>query len=59
MQQQRIFILTSEPRLKYFKNDSDFRGEISLTPDVVAKYNGDGSFKLSTNRKVYVLKEVN
>ncbi|CDW79872.1 agc pdk1 protein kinase [Stylonychia lemnae] len=59
MQQQRIFILTSEPRLKYYKNDADFRGEISLTQDVVAKYNGDGSFKLSTNRKVYVLKEVN
>ena len=59
MQQIRIFILTSEPRLKYYKNDSDFRGEISLTADVVAKYNGEGSFKLSTNRKVYVMREVN
>eukprot|EP00347_Sterkiella_histriomuscorum_P000106 403377158 len=59
MQQIRIFVLTSEPRLKYYKNDNDFRGEISLTSDVVAKYNGDGSFKLKTNRKVYVMREVN
>ena len=46
MQQNRIFILTTEPRLKYYKNDNDFRGEIPLTSDVTAKYTGDGQFKL-------------
>lgn len=58
MHQIRIFILTSEPRLKYYKNETDFRGEIALTQDVVAKSNGDGSFKLQTSRKTYIMKEV-
>ena len=48
MQQTRTFVLTSEPRLKYYKNESDFRGEIPLTNDVVAKIKSDGSFKLCT-----------
>lgn len=56
MQQLRTFVLTSEPRLKYYKSDNDFRGEIPLTFDVEAKLNTDGSFKLSTSRKTYVLK---
>ena len=46
MNQIRIFVLTSEPRLKYYKNETDFRGEIPLTNQVSAKYNGDGTFKL-------------
>jgi hypothetical protein len=50
-------VLTTEPRLKYYKNDSDFRGEIPLTSDVVAKITSDGVFKLQTSRKVYVMKE--
>jgi PH domain len=58
MQQTRTFVLTSEPRLKYYKNDSDFRGEIPLTYDVEAKYTSDGSFKLCTPRKTFVIKEI-
>jgi hypothetical protein len=58
MQQTRTFILTSEPRLKYYKSDDDFRGEIPLTRDVEAKTCLDGSFKLCTSRKTYVIKEL-
>jgi hypothetical protein len=58
MQQTRTFVLTSEPRLKYYKNDNDFRGEIPLTNDVEAKLNSDGTFKLCTSRKTYVIKEL-
>jgi PH domain len=58
MQQTRTFVLTSEPRLKYYKNDDDFRGEIPLTNDVEAKLCSDGSFKLCTSRKTYVIKEL-
>ena len=57
--QIRIFVLTSEPRLKYYKNENDFRGEIPLTQDVSAELLKDGSFKLQTSRKVYIIKEVN
>lgn len=46
MKQTRIFILTTEPRLKYYKTENDFRGEIPLTSEVVAKLNSDGSFTL-------------
>jgi hypothetical protein len=46
MNQIRIFVLTSEPRLKYYKNETDFRGEIPLTNQVSAKSTGDGTFKL-------------
>ena len=58
MQQIRTFVLTSEPRLKYYKNDSDFRGEIPLTNEVEAKLGSDGSFKLCTPRKTYVIREM-
>lgn len=58
MQQTRTFVLTSEPRLKYYKNDTDFRGEIPLTSDVEAVPTGDGAFKLNTSRKIYVLRGV-
>lgn len=44
--QIRIFVLTSEPRLKYYKNEKDFRGEIPLTSDVSAELLKDGTFKL-------------
>ena len=56
MQQLRTFVLTSEPRLKYYKNDSDFRGEIPLTSDVEAVLSSDGAFKLQTSRKTFVIK---
>ena len=29
MQQIRTFVLTSEPRLKYYKNETEFKGEIT------------------------------
>lgn len=58
MQQTRIFVLTSEPRLKYYKNENDFRGEIPLTQDVKAVSTGDGAFQLQTPKKVYVIKEL-
>jgi len=51
-------VLTSEPRLKYYKNENDFRGEIPLTNDVEAKICSDGSFKLCTSRKTYIIKEL-
>lgn len=58
MQQTRTFVLTSEPRLKYYKSDNDFRGEIPLTHDVEAVLISDGSFKLVTQRKQFVIKEI-
>ncbi len=58
MQQTRTFVLTSEPRLKYYKNDEDFRGEIPLTRDVEAQLGHDGTFKLITPRKSYVIREM-
>lgn len=58
MQQTRTFVLTSEPRLKYYKNDTDFRGEIPLTNEVKAKLNNDGSFLLCTPRKTYTIREI-
>ena len=51
-------MLTSEPRLKYYKNDEDFRGEIPLTRDVEAQLGSDGTFKLITPRKSYVIREM-
>lgn len=35
--QKRLFILTNQPRLMYFKDENTFRGEILLTKDSVAK----------------------
>lgn len=58
MKQTRIFVLTTEPRLKYYKTEHDFRGEIPLTQEVVAKTNGDGSFSLIAQRKTYVMVEI-
>ena len=58
MQQTRTFVLTSEPRLKYYKNDEDFRGEIPLTHEVEAMLKSDGSFKLKTPRKSFVIREM-
>lgn len=34
--QKRLFILTNQPRLMYFKDENTFRGEILLTKDTVA-----------------------
>lgn len=56
MQQLRTFVLTSEPRLKYYKNEMTFCGEIPLTSDVEAVMSTDGAFKLNTTRKTYVIK---
>ena len=50
-----MFILTSEPRLKYYKNDNDFRGEIPLSSEVIATANKDNTFKLKTPKKIYLL----
>lgn len=35
--QKRLFILTNQPRLMYFKDENTFRGEIILTKDTEAK----------------------
>jgi 3-phosphoinositide dependent protein kinase-1 len=35
--QKRLFILTNQPRLMYFKDENTFRGEILLDRDTVAK----------------------
>lgn len=58
MNQLRIFILTSEPRLKYYKNEKDFRGEIPLTSEVKAEMIKDGQFRLQTPSKMYIMKEI-
>lgn len=58
MNQNRLFILTSEPRLKYYKTEQDFRGEIPLTSEVSAELLKEGSFRLITSRKVYIMKEI-
>lgn len=56
MLQTRTFVLTTEPRLKYYKNDVEFRGEIPLTLDVRAQLTGSGMFTLSGSRKVFNLR---
>jgi len=35
--QNRLFILTNQPRLMYFKDESTFRGEIPLSKDTECK----------------------
>lgn len=35
--QKRLFILTNQPRLMYFKDENTFRGEIMLSKNTVAK----------------------
>jgi len=37
MNQKRLFILTSQPKLMYFKDENTLRGEIKLDSDTVAK----------------------
>jgi hypothetical protein len=49
--------LTSEPRLKYYKNEKDFRGEIPLESNVRAELINKDTFKLITPSKVYIMKE--
>lgn len=51
--------MTSEPRLKYYKNDLDFRGEIPLTAEVKVKNIGGGIFSITTSRKTYNIREIN
>jgi len=50
-------VLTSEPRLKYYKNETDFRGEIPLNIEVKAELIKMDTFKLTTPSKVYIMKE--
>lgn len=58
MMQTRTFVLTSEPRLNYYKNEGEFKGEIPLTSKVTAQLISDGQFKLCTNRKTFVIREI-
>lgn len=51
--QTRTFVLTSEPRLKYYKNGVDFRREIALTEDAKVKLTGNGIFSITTPKKTY------
>eukprot|EP00347_Sterkiella_histriomuscorum_P001996 403369877 len=56
--QNRIFVLTNEPRLRYYKTEREFRGEIPLTHEVSAELLKEGTFKLNTPRKVFIMKEI-
>lgn len=55
--QTRIFVLNSEPKLKYYKNGV-LREEIPLDKETLAKLSGNGTFSLSTSKKVYHLREI-
>ncbi|CDW79266.1 3-phosphoinositide-dependent protein kinase 1 [Stylonychia lemnae] len=58
MQQTRTFILTNEPSLKYYKNESQFRGEVRLSRAVYARRTGRDRFEIVTPGRIYHLKEV-
>ena len=44
VKQTRTFVLTNEPRIKYYKNKTELRGEVLLTPQVEAVYIDKGTF---------------
>jgi len=58
MQQTRTFILTNEPRLKYYKGDNEYRGEVILNRQVYARRSGRDRFEIVTPKRTYFLREV-
>lgn len=54
--QKRLFILTNQPRLMYFKDENTFRGEIILTKDTVAKKICKFKFQITTKQRTYYLR---
>jgi len=56
MTQARVFVLTSEPRLMYYTQANEFRGEIPLGSGVEAISKGEGRFDLVTQKKTYFLR---
>mmetsp|Transcript_17181 Transcript_17181/g.19868 ORF Transcript_17181/g.19868 Transcript_17181/m.19868 type:complete len:83 (+) Transcript_17181:884-1132(+) len=54
--QKRLFILTNQPRLMYFKDENTFRGEILLTKDTVAKKICKYKFEVTTKKRTYYLR---
>jgi hypothetical protein len=51
-------VLTSEPKLKYYRNGTELRGEVPLTRQVYARRSGRDRFEIVTGRRVYFLREM-
>mmetsp|Transcript_40270 Transcript_40270/g.38741 ORF Transcript_40270/g.38741 Transcript_40270/m.38741 type:complete len:82 (+) Transcript_40270:1334-1579(+) len=58
MNQTRTFILTNEPRLKYYKNGTEYRGEVLLSRHVYAKRTSRDKFDIVTPNRTYYIREV-
>lgn len=71
IQQERTFLLTNEPTLKYYRNETILRvnpinayhnfllqGEIRLSKNVYARRNGRDRFEIVTPGRVYFLREI-
>lgn len=50
--------MTSEPRLKYYTTNNEFKGEISLTKDVYAELMNKEAIKLVSPRKDFIMFEI-
>ena len=48
MKQVRTFILTNEPKLTYYKNETELKGEIILSRQVYARRSGRDRFEIVT-----------
>lgn len=66
MKQPRTFILTNEPSLKYYKNETELKvftlltyiqGEIQISRQVYARRSGRDRFEIVTPGRVYFLQE--
>lgn len=51
-------MLTNEPRLKYYKHASEYRGEVLLSRHVYARKSGRDTLEIVTPDRVYYLKEL-
>lgn len=54
--QKRLFILTNQPRLMYFKDENTYRGEIILSKDTRAKKICKYKFEIGTKKRTYYIK---
>ncbi|CDW87721.1 3-phosphoinositide-dependent protein kinase 1 [Stylonychia lemnae] len=57
MKQVRTFILTTEPKLSYYKDETEYRGQIPLTRQVYARRSGRDRFEVVTPQRTYFLFE--
>lgn len=57
MKQVRTFILTNEPKLTYYKNETEYKGEVILSRQVYARRSGRDRFEIVTPQRTYFLIE--